>query len=230
VTELAILFSRSDPLASSPRFDSIPKAGFVRCRFITRGISKSSQMSGGLLTKIAAGDCGAVEECLARYGGLVWTLARTYLSNRAEAEEVVQEIFVDLWRHASRFDEAIASERTFITMIARRRLIDFRRKLQRTITTTRIPSDLSASGASVEESVAAGEEAEWARGQLARLKPIERRVIEMAIEEGLSHSQIAGILGIPLGTVKTNARTGMIHLRELFHQRAARHFVGGAGS
>ena len=187
-------------------------------------------MSGGLLTRIAAGDRGAVQECLAQYGGLVWALALRYLSNRAEAEEVVQEIFVDLWRHAGRFDEDLASEQTFVTMIARRRLIDFRRKLQRTIATTQIPDDLSRTAQSVEERHANGEVADWIRQQFAQLRPVERKVIELAIDEGLSQSQIAEALDMPLGTVKTCARRGLMQLRELFHQKSVHPTSEGGGS
>ena len=73
---------------------------------------------------MAAGDPLAVQECLDAYGGLVWSLARRMFQSRDDAEDAVQEIFVDIWRNADRFDPAQASETTFIAMIARRRLID----------------------------------------------------------------------------------------------------------
>ena len=77
-----------------------------------------------ILARIAAGDPGAVEECMDRYGGLVWTLARRWSASDADAEDAVQEVFLTLWKNASRFDETKSSEKTFITMITRRRLID----------------------------------------------------------------------------------------------------------
>ena len=77
-----------------------------------------------ILARIAAGDSAAVEECMVEYGGLVWSLARRLSPSNADAEDAVQEIFVELWKNASRFDSAKASEKTFIAMIAKRRLID----------------------------------------------------------------------------------------------------------
>ncbi|HEY1068798.1 MAG TPA: sigma-70 family RNA polymerase sigma factor, partial [Pirellulales bacterium] len=81
-----------------------------------------------LLPRVAAGQPSAVDECLARYGGLVWSLARRHTNNTSDAEDAVQEIFIDLWRSAARFNPQAASEATFVAMIARRRLIDRRRK------------------------------------------------------------------------------------------------------
>ena len=73
---------------------------------------------------VAGGDAGAVRECLDAYGGLVWSLARRLSPGEAEAEDAVQEIFIELWSKAGRYDEGRASETTFVAMIARRRLID----------------------------------------------------------------------------------------------------------
>ena len=81
-----------------------------------------------LLQRIAAGDPSAVEGCLAKYRGLVWSIARRFAGNYADAEDAVQEVFIELWRHAARFDPALASESTFIGTIARRRLIDRKRR------------------------------------------------------------------------------------------------------
>jgi RNA polymerase sigma-70 factor (ECF subfamily) len=76
------------------------------------------------LERIAAGDPLAVEGCLEKYRGLVWSMARRFAGNHADAEDVVQEIFIELWRHAGRFDAVVAAESTFVTTIARRRLIE----------------------------------------------------------------------------------------------------------
>jgi RNA polymerase sigma factor (sigma-70 family) len=185
-------------------------------------------MSDSILNKVVAGAPGAVDECLNRYGGLVWSLALRQSPTRADAEDAVQEIFIDLWHHAARFDARAASEVTFVAMIARRRLIDRRRKLSRTIDAAPITPAVDPPAAPARDPVAFQEEAARAREQLEQLKPDERKVIELAIDRGLSSSQIAEELAMPLGTVKTNARRGMIRLRELFAQSTRRPVAGGA--
>lgn len=174
-------------------------------------------MSECILPKVAASDRNAVDECLDRYGGLVWSLARRQSASYADAEDAVQEIFVDIWRSAGRFDKRVASEATFVAMIARRRLIDRRRKRDRTVETATMPPEFDPPTAASPgaEAVEFREEAALARKQLESLRPDERKVIELAIDRGLTNSQIAETLKMPLGTVKTNARRGMIRLREL---------------
>jgi RNA polymerase sigma-70 factor (ECF subfamily) len=175
-------------------------------------------MSECILPKIAAGQSDAIDECLSRYGGLVWSLARRQSPTLADAEDAVQEIFVDLWRSADRFDEQVASEATFVAMIARRRLVDRSRKQQRTIPTSPIPSGMDQAVPDTGSRTPLDDEVAHARKQLALLRPDERTVIELAIDRGLSNTQIAAYLGMPLGTVKTHARRGLIRLRELFGQ------------
>ncbi|MFM8699347.1 MAG: RNA polymerase sigma factor, partial [Phycisphaerales bacterium] len=84
-----------------------------------------------ILHMVARGESGAMQACMDRFGGLVWSLARRVTRSTAEADDAVQEIFVDLWRSSSRFDPSIANETTFVAMIARRRLIDRGRRRQR---------------------------------------------------------------------------------------------------
>ncbi|HTK36951.1 MAG TPA: sigma-70 family RNA polymerase sigma factor, partial [Pyrinomonadaceae bacterium] len=81
-------------------------------------------MAQAILQRIAAGDRTAVQDCLDTYGGLVWSIARKMLRSNEDTEDAVQEIFVDIWKNAERYDDAQSSETTFIAMIARRRLID----------------------------------------------------------------------------------------------------------
>jgi len=81
-------------------------------------------MNESILARVARGDAKAVRECIDEFGGLVWAIARRMTRSRADAEDAVQEIFIDVWRSAGRFDAAQGSEKVFITTIARRRLID----------------------------------------------------------------------------------------------------------
>ncbi|HVS18795.1 MAG TPA: sigma factor, partial [Planctomycetota bacterium] len=101
-----------------------------------------------ILQRIAAGDRQAVQQCIDAYGGLVGSMARRAGLAAGEAEDAVQDVFVALWRSAQRFDPAVAAERTFDAMIARRRLIDVRRRLgRRAENNAAEPEETLASGA-----------------------------------------------------------------------------------
>jgi RNA polymerase sigma factor (sigma-70 family) len=122
----------------------------------------------------------------------------------------VQEIFIDLWKHAGRFEPQQAPERVFVAMIARRRLIDRLRK------TTRAPriEELSAEiGDPRPRHDRLAEAAEAARA-LAALRDEQRHVLELSIYDGFTHQEIASKTGMPLGTVKTHARRGLMRIRE----------------
>jgi RNA polymerase sigma-70 factor (ECF subfamily) len=162
-----------------------------------------------LLGRVAAGDAVAIRECLARYGNLVWSIARRF--DPSDAEDAVQEIFLDLWKSAARFDEAIASEAAFVVMIARRRLIDRRRMRRRRPATEQLPEvpthvDPSASPATCVE-------ASQAARALDALRPEQRQVLVLSTCHGLSHGEIATQTGMPLGTVKAHARRGLLSIR-----------------
>lgn len=156
-----------------------------------------------------------MEECLQKYGGLVWSIARKLCPSYADAEDAVQEVFIEVWRHAGRFDPGVASESTFITMISRRRLIDRLRRRGRELDTASIQEDMVESTSRHEEQTEIEEEAARAREYMQQLRPEQRQVLELSITHGLSQSQIAEATDLPLGTVKTHARRGLMRLREL---------------
>lgn len=163
-----------------------------------------------LLPRIAAGDRTAIRECIARYGGLVWSLARR--AAQTDAEDAVQEIFLDLWKSASRFDPAMGSEATFVATIARRRLVDRRRQRQRTPATASLAEAQSVTASSVPPEM--GAEAALAARALEQLRPEQRQVLILTTCHGLSHEEVATSTGMPLGTVKAHARRGLIRVRE----------------
>jgi len=184
-----------------------------------------------LLRQVAAGDGSAVSRVLDRYGGLVWTLARRLTGDVSDAEDAVQEVFIDLWKSADRFDESVASESTFVAMIARRRLIDRRRKRDRQPDVQPLPERLEA-GRDSESGAARAElkdDAERARQAMGRLRPEQQEVLRLAVVEGLTHQQISKKTEMPLGTVKTHARRGLIKIRELLEVRDADAAEGVAG-
>lgn len=88
-------------------------------------------MPSTIIQRVADGDAAAVDECLGKYSAFVWSLARRLCVRHEDVEDAVQQCFVDIWRNATKFDPGIASEATYITMIARRRLIDqYRRRMK----------------------------------------------------------------------------------------------------
>ena len=172
-------------------------------------------MAEAILQRIADGDQNAVQECLNSYGGLVWSLARRMLRSQEDAEDAVQEIFLDIWKNAARFDPAQASETTFVAMIARRRLIDKLRLTQRRISADSLEDILSEPAGGSAKDLQMQVEGREAFRVLNELRPEQRQVLQLSIIHGLSHQEIADATGMPLGTVKTHARRGLLQAREL---------------
>lgn len=173
-------------------------------------------MTSTLLERIAAGDPSAVKECMDVFGGLVWSLARRMSSSAADAEDATQEIFLEIWKSAGRYDAALGSEAVFVTTIARRRLIDRMRARKRRPRTEEFDETATIeAGAEVADSGALAVEAALAARALEQLGEAERQVLLMGIVDGLTHSEIATATGKPLGTVKTHMRRGLKKIREL---------------
>ncbi len=167
-----------------------------------------------ILKRIASGDKTAVQECLDTYGGLVWSLARRMSPNGDDAEDAVQEIFIDVWKNAARFDEAQASETTFVAMIARRRLIDRLRKTNRQPNIDSLEDVLAEPAGNKDTDMQMYVEAKEAAQAMKNLRPEQRQILHLSIVQGFSHQEIADALTMPLGTVKTHARRGLLQVRE----------------
>lgn len=169
-----------------------------------------------ILERIAAADPAAVQDCMDTYGNLVWSLARRFLRNDADAEDAVQEIFIDLWNSAARFDASVASEAAFVATIARRRLIDRVRQLQRRPGMDSIDDEelgdlhMPAIQPRMEEA----SDVDTVERVLATMEIEHRQILSLSLYEGYSHSEIAEQLNLPLGTVKTRVRRGLIHIRD----------------
>ena len=148
-----------------------------------------------------------------RFRGLIWSLVRRSCSNAADAEDVVQEIFISLWRSAHRFDPKIASENTFVSVIARRRLIDRIRQRVRRPAPGPIVQDVECEQVELTRGEIT-EAGSMARSAMTKLRPEQQQVLQLSIECGCSHEQIAISTGMPLGTVKTHARRGLLKLRD----------------
>jgi RNA polymerase sigma-70 factor (ECF subfamily) len=171
-----------------------------------------------LLARIAAGDQAAVAECVAEYGALLWSLARRWSPDASDAEDAVQEVFFDLWKSAARFDPARATERGFVVMVARRRLIDRLRKRARQVEAVSWPDDFDVadSGPHVDERAGLAIDASTL---LDGLTPVQRRLLERHLLDGRTHDELAQETSLPLGTVKSHIRRGLLRARALLAGR-----------
>jgi RNA polymerase sigma factor (sigma-70 family) len=172
-----------------------------------------------LLAEVASGDQEAMRTLIKRYSGLVWSLVRRKIRSQSDAEDLVQEIFADVWKSAHRYDSSVGSEDTFVAMITRRRIIDQIRRIGRS------PDQVTLDAPGAERACSSDEEAieqldttphaKRVMGVLRSLRPERRQTIELAVIHGLSHSQIAESTGMPLGTVKAHLRRGLDEVRTL---------------
>jgi RNA polymerase sigma-70 factor (ECF subfamily) len=173
-----------------------------------------------VLTRIARGEEFAVEEFMRSYGNLVWALAKRFTNNSEDAEDAVQEIFIEIWQNAARYDATKSAESTFITLIARRRLIDRLRKTYRQPQTQSIENFFEVQIGAGDKQLQITVEAKQAVVAMKQLRPEQRNLMLMTIFEGLSHGEIAQLTGMPLGTVKTNIRRGFNRMREIMSMGA----------
>lgn len=164
-----------------------------------------------LLGRVATGDGAAARLCIAEFGPLVWSIARRMAPSSSEAEDAVQEIFIELWKHAGRYDPGQASEAAFVTMIARRRMIDRLRRAERRPQLKPMPDSLVGEQQDAIERCA---EASLAASALAALDPRSRRVLTLAIGHGMTHAEIAELTEMPVGTVKSLVRRALVAVRK----------------
>lgn len=176
-------------------------------------MTSAATLPEAILPRVAAGEARAMEECITRYGSVVWAIARRYINDSSEAEDLVQEVFTEIWKKSSTFDPAIASESTFVGMIARRRAIDHLRKVGRRPGFETLDAVASLPQPSADQSSAVCD-SEAVKSSLANLPDDTRHLFHLFFEDGFTHPEIADKTGLPLGTVKTRLRRGLITLRE----------------
>ncbi len=167
-----------------------------------------------LLERVASGDPEAVRLCVERYQGLVWTLARGFFADSAEIDDAVQDVFIDLWKNAGRFDATRGKESTFVGLLTRRRLIDRLRKKTRRPDSSSIEMEPVSEEETVELRLSRSEDARAAQEILDTLPPQQRQAIELAVLHGYTHQEVSQKLEIPLGTVKAHVRRGLQRLRD----------------
>ena len=170
-----------------------------------------------LMPLIGAKDPAAFEVVYDRHGGAAYSLAYRIVGERGAAEDVVQEAFISIWRSGARFDPTRGSVRTWTLGIVRNRAIDALRG--RSARVPRLDLDFDAlleqrpAAEATDEEALRRSEAREVRGALGELPAEQAKVIELAYFGGFSHSEIASMLGLPLGTVKGRMRLGLEKIR-----------------
>jgi len=175
-----------------------------------------------LLQQVARQDQEALMALYQRYGALVYGLCLRVLRQPGWAEEVTQDVFLKLWRQPDRWDPSLGQFSSWLLTISRNAAID---RLRREGRQAQVAWTADDEGQESREGahLYAEEQANWLNGQvlrklLGRLPPEQQQLIELAFFEGYSHSELAELLHLPLGTVKTRLRMGMQKLRQLWEE------------
>ena len=167
-----------------------------------------------LVARLAAGDDRALAEVLDELGPAVHASARQIVGDTATAQDVVQDVFLDLWCHPERYDETLAGLRTYLTLCARHRALDVvRSELRRAGREARHTRELpQPRQPSPGEEVAAADTASAVRAAVRALPPDQRQVVELAYFGGLSYRDVALRVGIAEGTAKSRVRLALAKL------------------
>ncbi|MGW1795849.1 sigma-70 family RNA polymerase sigma factor [Streptomyces sp. NPDC001984] len=169
-----------------------------------------------LLVLVADGDQKAFEELYGLVSGPVFGLVRRVVRDPAQSEEVAQEVLLELWRSAARFDPGRGSALSWILTLAHRRAVDRVRSARAADEREEREARRAHRPAfdQVSEEVEAGLEREWVRRCLDRLTALQRQSVTLAYYDGYTYREVAERLSLPLGTVKTRMRDGLTRLRE----------------
>ncbi len=210
-------------------FDSALKSDIQRKSVLTAS-DQSSQNHKTLLKRVASNDVGAMEQCIQKYSSLVWNLVKRRVSSHASAEDLVQEIFTEIWKSAGRFDAAQGNETTFIAMITRRRVIDWTRKQSRGPEWVALPDNPDDLADTVETPTHAVADHEAIASLVKSLPEQTQQLFEMHFDRGLTQQEIAQTTDLTLGTVKTLLRRGLLEIRSrLFRQSSSESLTSEAG-
>lgn len=189
----------------------------VRCMYRETGATNQPPLStlddASLLALLQRGDEGAMASLFDRYSKVVYSVALRVLRDPASAEDVLQEIFMQIWRNPDGFIATRGSLGGWLAVVSRNRSIDALRRKRPTesVDDMALPSNYNLAAEAERNSLM-----EKARGVIHLLPMEQRKTLEMAFFDGLTHSEIAEMTGDPLGTVKTRIRSALTTLRKAF--------------
>lgn len=171
---------------------------------------------GELLLQVARGDDGAFEQLYDAISPTVWGLVRSVVRDHAQSEEVTQEVLVEVWRVAARFDPAKGSAMAWVATLAHRRAVDRVRSAVASARREQVATDRSVPRPYDEVAERAGSrlEAQRLRRCVGHLTQVQRESVLLAFYRGYTYPEVATLLELPLGTVKTRIRDAMIRLRD----------------
>lgn len=181
---------------------------------------ESAELDRRLVRSIAAGSAEALADLYDRHAAGVFGLARRITGRPEDAEEVVQDVFAQVWRQACRYEDERASVAGWVLMLARTRAIDrlraraVRPDLAMPVSPEAVPA-IVAGDPDPERLTLSADEARRVQAAVADLPAEQRSLLELAFYQGLTHAEIAADTGTPLGTVKTRLRTAMFALRRV---------------
>jgi RNA polymerase sigma-70 factor (ECF subfamily) len=167
-----------------------------------------------LLARVARGDQDAFEALYGAAAAAVFGTVRSVVRDPSLSEEVTQEVFVEVWRAASRFDAGRGSAMAWLAMIAHRRAVDRVRSEQRSAARDRRAAAPLIAYDEVAETVEGNLDRERVRRCLQALTRLQRESVTLAYYGGYTYREVAGLLGVPPGTVNTRMRDGLIRLRD----------------
>jgi RNA polymerase sigma factor (sigma-70 family) len=186
-----------------------------------RGEAYRGLQDAQLVQLVAERDAGALEVLYERYGKVAYSLARRILTDEVLAQDVVQEVFLSLWRDARRFDAGRGTLATYLLSMTHHRAVDVVRReenLRRRRTSDEALEFQPDPAPGVEAEAEASERRSEVRAALAQLPPAQREALALAYFGGYTQREVAALVGVPLGTVKTRMAAGMRKLKEALRE------------
>ena len=180
----------------------------------TRPEGRDDQYLDGLLARVARGDQAAFEAVYDNLAGPVYGLILRVVRDPAQSEEVSQEVLLEVWRTAARFDPAKGSAPTWVLTIAHRRAVDRVRSAAAATAREQRSAEIPVPHDDVADTVEASHDAERVRRCLEGLTEAQRESITLAYYGGYSYRQVSGLLSVALSTIKTRIRDGLIRMRD----------------